>query len=533
MSQRGDIGLPAGRGRNGIQARAPNRLPGRRWLIGTALAVLIALAYLWAGYGLAPRLIRSEATRWASRHAGLALGLGPIKVDPFHFTVSIRDIRLSEHGRPLASLSRLFIGISPLSLFGPGYRLTALELDQPVVHVVISPAGRVNLAALLASSGHSSGPAPALRIDDFRIDQGELTFVDHGHHPAARATFAPITFRLVNFRTRSRSDGRFALRAESDGANLVWQGRVSMSPIASRGSVSLSGLEAGTLAQFLPPGLPIGLSAGQVSLSAQYAARYGAKGLTAHLSGLDFAATGLGLRGKSIPGRVRIAGIEANCGQLRYASGTPATGSLPALTLRGLRLTGTGRASGQTLSLARLIVKGASFDEGQRRLAVSSLALAGLQLPVRRSKNGRISLMRFLPPLTPGGTPAVAGPSRSHPARWRFQLGRLAITHAVAPIEDGEVSPPARFAITLHSVTATSLSDDLERPVPFSVRASVGRAYLALDGRLTPASRDAAVWLSLAHLSLRTFTPYLPLARSVKTYRPPRRRSHTSRSPAR
>ncbi len=42
-----------------MRSRMPIRLPGRKWLIGAAVAVLLFLSYLWAGYVLAPRLIRS------------------------------------------------------------------------------------------------------------------------------------------------------------------------------------------------------------------------------------------------------------------------------------------------------------------------------------------------------------------------------------------------------------------------------------------------------------------------------------------
>ncbi len=502
-----------------MQARAPIRLPGRKWLIGTALAALIFLAYLWAGYVLAPRLIRSEASRWTGRHAGLSLGLGPIRVDPLHLTVSIRDIRLAEHSRTLLSLGRLYLAVSPLSLFEPGYRVTALDLDQPDAHVVIAKDGTLNLAALLASSGtgKSTAPTPVLRIDDLRINQGRLSFTDLERGPAAQARLAPITFRLTDLRTRGGSGGRFILQANSGGADLAWQGRVSLSPFASRGTVSLSGIPVSTLAQFLPPGLPMTPNAGQMGLSAQYDVAAGAHGLDTRVSAADFAASGLELRGEALHGIVRIARIEAHSGTLQVAGSAAATGSLPVLTLRGLQLTGTGPAAGQTLDLARLTLKGTSLEDGRHRLAVSSLALAGLHVSVTRTRSGRIGLLRLLPPPTARSTPVTAS-SRPHSAPWQIELGRLAITDATVPVEDLTVHPAARFAITLHSFTASALSNDLGRAVPFSVRASIDRAYLALDGRITPDSRSAALWVSLAHLSLPTFAPYLPLAPATQLH---------------
>ena len=499
-----------------MNARGPIRLPARKWLIGAALAVLLFLAYLWAGYVLAPRLIRSEATAWASRRAGLSLGLGPIRVDPIHLTVSIRDIRLADRRSVLFTLGRLYVAVSPLSLFERGYRVAAIELDHPAVHVVINPDGSLNLATLLASPGGSGGPAPLIRVDALSIDRGELSLTDRGQSPAARAVLTPITFRLRNFRTRGGSGGRFILQANSGGANFSWQGQLSMAPFASRGSVSVDGLEAGALAQFLPAGLPLTLSAGQMSFSAQYGIADGPQGLNTHLSALDFAATGLALRSADLQGILRIASIEANSGGLTFSSGTSAVGALPALTLRGVRLTGTGPAAGQHVRLGQLTLKGARLDEGRHRITVSSLALAGAWLPIRRARNGQITLLRFMTPATPPAAAAGSGSAHSRSAAWKFDLEHLEVTDVVAPVEDFTVSPAARFRMTLHSFTAAALSNDLARAVPFSARASLDRAYLALDGRVTPASRSAALWISLAHLSLKNFTPYLPLAPSAQ-----------------
>ncbi|MDE2338224.1 MAG: hypothetical protein KGL14_02975, partial [Gammaproteobacteria bacterium] len=65
---------------------------GRRWLITFSVVALALLGYLWAGYALAPRLIRSEALRWAHQHPGVTLSLGAIRVDPVHLTVSIHHL---------------------------------------------------------------------------------------------------------------------------------------------------------------------------------------------------------------------------------------------------------------------------------------------------------------------------------------------------------------------------------------------------------------------------------------------------------
>ena len=491
---------------------------GRRWVIALAVAVLLLLGYLWAGYVLAPRLIRSEAMRWAQARPGVALALGPIKVDPLHITVSVRDIRLSEHGRPLASLQRLFVGFAPLGLLEGTYHVTQLDLDAPQLNVVIGAHGKLNLAALSAPAGHqASGPLPHIRIDALRIEQGRLSVTDHGRSPAARETLAPITLSLVHFRSWRPSGGRFAFQAASgDGAHIVWWGQVSMTPFASSGTLSLTGARLTALARFLPAQLPVP-RAGHISVSAEYTAQEGAHGFGLRVTDLGASASALALEGgPHLHGIIRIAEIRAAGGTLRLAAGGAADAALARLTVRHVLLSGTGAARGQTVSLGTLSLTGTRLDTAPQRIAVGTLELAGLHLPVRRGRGGRLALLRFLPlAKRPQARPARA-PAAS---TWSMRLGELEVRDATVPVMDLTVAPAAHFEIRLYSLTARALSSNLERPVPFTLRAGIApRGYLSLSGRVTPGRDSAAVWLSVAHLPLRPFVPYLPLARTAEVH---------------
>ncbi len=494
-----------------MRTQLPIRLPGRKWLIGLALAAFLFVCYLLAGYVLAPRLIRAEAARWAAGRPGLTLGLGTIKVDPLHLTLSVRDVALAARGRTLLSLAGLRLAVSPLSLLVRGYRISALDLEKPFVHVVIRADGSVNLAAL-ASPGASAGPAPPVRIDDLRIDQGELIVTDRGRTPAAHVVLVPITLRLGDFRTQGASSGHFALAAHSpDGASLAWQGAVSMSPFEVGGALSLSGLKAGTLAQFLPSNLPVTVTAGTLSASTQYAVGYASRGLDVRLTAFDFSASDLGLHGNgALHGTIHVRDIEANTGELHLSGGEPASGSLAALGLSGVTVTGNGPARDQTVRLGRLSVSNASFDSGKRALSVSSLALTGLRLPVTRDPRGRLSLMRFLAPKAGGPAGQVGGADRAADA-WHFALHQLAVTDARLSVQDQEVKPTAHLLVGPFSLRASGVSDDLKRAIPFRLRGRIDRrAFLALTGRIAPGTARGTLRFSLQRLPLRPFAPYLP-----------------------
>ena len=509
------------------------RKVGRRWLIAIAALLLLFLVYLWAGYVLAPRLIRTDATRWAQSRPGVTLALGKIAVDPLHFTVSIRDIDLRAAGQPLIGMNRLFVGLAPLSLLAGVYHVTTLDLETPRVHVAIDANGTVNLAALAtpasANPAHptASGPPPQIRIDDLRIDSGQVTFSDRRRSPVARETLAPITLRLVHFKSWGRTGGQFALKANTtDGAQVAWWGQVSMTPLASSGTVSLAAAPLRDLAQFLPAHLPLVPRAGQLGVSAQYSFGAGPRGLGLSVSNLDLVLHALALEGGAqLHGTVRIASVRATGGTLSVQPGSTPAASLARLAVTDVRLLGSAAASGQNLSLQHLVLNDTQLDLAQHRIALGSLALRGLQLPMDREPDGRLALLRWLPdgkpasPVTPAVPPVVPGAPGTTAAHWQVQLARFELRDATVPVHDLAVRPAAQFTVRLYSLTARALSTDLERSVPFTLRAGLApRAYLLVNGRVTPARKSAAVWVSLAHLPLQPFVPYAPLAPTTEVH---------------
>ncbi len=489
----------------------------RRWLMGLGAVVLLAGAYLWVGYVLAPRLIRSAAMRWAAAHPGLKLALGPIKVDPIRFTASIRGIGLTERGRPLATIALLRIGVAPLSAFERAYRITLLDLEQPVVHVRIRRDGTINLDALRTASSPSGTAATAVRIEKLTLEQGQIHLTDRRRTPAAHMTLASISLHLTHFRTWSAPDGRFTLQARAqDGARLLWQGTVGMAPIASAGTLALTGLGVRLLAPWLPSNLPVTPAAGRISLRGGYTVRDGGKGLVVGLSGLQLAATALTLDGGGrLHGLLHIGGVTAQGGALQLA-GRSAHGSLGRFSVRDASLTGAGPARGQQIEFAHLQLTDTRFDTRRRRLGAASLVLTGLRLPVTREKNGTLNLTLWLPPAAhPLPHAAAVSPAR----HWHVALNRLVVSDALMPVRDLAVSPAVRLRIAPLSFTLRSLSDNPSRVVPFHLSARVDRqGSVQLAGRIEPATRSGTVTLSMAYVPLAPFSAYLPASLAVEIH---------------
>lgn len=489
-----------------MRSRIAHRLPRRRWLIIAGAVLLLSVSYLWAGYVLAPRLIRSAASRWAAAHPGLTLTLGAIKVDPIHFTASIHDIELTQRGRPLAAIAALRVGFAPLSVFAHAYRITALDLDRPIVHARIRRRGTINIAALWARSSSTGTHTvmPAVRIDRLDLTGGVIDLTDRRRAPAVRTRLAPVSLQLTNLRTWGGAAGQFTLRAKAqDSGELLWRGQVALAPFASSGSILLRGLAVGLLADFLPQKLILRPAAGHLSLSSRYRVGAGAKGLNVSLSNLQVSAQGLAVGTSALPGVLRVAVMTARGGGVQLAAGGPLRTALASLTLRHASLTGSGPARGQMIQLASLQLTNTRLDAARRHFAAGALVLTGLRLPVTREKNGRLSLLRWLP-----ATPAQGATTT---VKWHATLGRLSVNDASVPVDDLAVAPAVRLLIAPLSFTVRSLSEHLSRPVPVSLSARIDRhGSITLAGRIVPASRSGTLKLAMAYVPLAPLSPYLP-----------------------
>jgi hypothetical protein len=81
---------------------------------------------------------------------------------------------------------------------------------------------------------------PRLLVHHFAIAGGVFKFTDHSLQPAAKSSVDPINFDIHDVSTLPDHRGEHQLHAKlPDGGQLQWQGKLSLSPIASSGSISL------------------------------------------------------------------------------------------------------------------------------------------------------------------------------------------------------------------------------------------------------------------------------------------------------
>jgi hypothetical protein len=487
----------------------------RSWMTWAAAFVLLFGAYLFAGFYLAPRLIRAQATAWVQTNLNKSIAIGEIKVNPLTFKVDISDIAIPAAAdqtskSPMVAVAHLRVGFSPLSLVQEAYRLTELRIDRPFVQATIKPDGSLNLLELMPPS--KGGESPAFRIDIFSVAQGRIAYADKSRAGGPEETLTPITFTLKDFHTKKNEGGEFTLDGKSErGEGFAWRGTLSMAPIASQGRFTITDLQAGTIAKFLGDRLPAALTAGRIGVDGSYGFGYGAEGLRLNVTIPRLALNSLAFDGKDKLFHASVQAEEA-VASLNFAVATgpkaPApVAALSRLMLRGVMLSGTGPVKGETIRLANARLDNAKLDTAGRRLDVGVISLGGLEAPLVREKNGTISLSRWLvlPQQVQRPSDAAA------PAPWAVQLGTFSLTDTAVHFQDRMVTPVARYDLAQIALTATGAGTDLAKPVTVSFATRINsKGQFRADGVVTPSTHEADLKLSLTNMPLKPAAGYLP-----------------------
>jgi hypothetical protein len=453
-------------------------------------------------------LIRSQAQSWVKTNLEKSLALGEIKFNPLTFTLDVSDIAIPQGPQPMVAIGHLRVSFSVLSLFQHAYYFREVSLERPFVHAVLRPDHSLNLIELKPRT-RSSEPSPDVRIGVLSVAEGRIAYADDSKAPRLEKTLTPIAFTLTDFHTDRAEGGAFTLNARSErGEAFTWTGNLSIAPVSSRGRLTVTGLLATTVQDFAGDYLPVALTAGAIGFDLRYDFAYAANGPRFQMQAPALALTDLAVDGKSLfRGTAALGKLNASIGQFHFAAAGNRTQQLrvtvPQASVQGLNVVPSG--GGQTIALATAALKDAALDGLVRKLTIGSLALNGADLPLRRERDGRISLMTLLPP-----KPAASAPVPQTPA-WSVGVAALSLENSAVRFEDRAVTPAVRINVTPITLSVTGAGSDPNVPLPFQLQATVnGKASIGAQGTLTPSSSVADATFKVAGLALRPFLPYLP-----------------------
>jgi hypothetical protein len=298
----------------------------RSVLITLAVLVVLFVAFTLVGFFLVPRLVAIYVPRYVEHQLKRRAEIGEVRVNPLLLTVDIKNFRLTESdGRPLLGFARLFVDLElAKSILHAAWTFAEIRLEAPRIDAVISPEGRMNIAALLDSVPKSepakqpSAP-PRLLVQHAVVQDGLVSLIDQSLRAPQKAGAQPINVALHDITTLPGRRGPYTISATLTGGGVVsWDGQVSLAPVASTGRFDLRRFPLATAWRFAQDDVAIGEPKGALDANLRYQFAYRDGVTSLKVDGLDVGVTGLVLteRGSSAPllalDAVNVAGVSGD-----------------------------------------------------------------------------------------------------------------------------------------------------------------------------------------------------------------------------
>ena len=111
---------------------------------------------------------------------------------------------------------------------------------------------------------------PAFRVGSLKVTRASVGYDDHSRPSEFSARLAPIDFELRDF-TSGVAGGLFTFTGSSKlGERIEWHGHLSIDPIESDGELSINGLRAHTIWEYLADRLNFAIDSGSIDVAATY-----------------------------------------------------------------------------------------------------------------------------------------------------------------------------------------------------------------------------------------------------------------------
>ena len=181
------------------------------------------------------------------------------------------------------------------------------------------------------------------------------------------------------------------------------------------------------------------------------------------------------------------------------------------LDLQSLKLAARGDKEA-AVALAQGHVDVKQVDVPGRNAAVNAVDVTGLVINAQRMKDGSIDLT------------ALAGPHQEaqhrtaiHAAKqaqeqgpaWHYTIGELSLKDATANFTDNSTPRPVKLAISPLQLKVQQISDDLSKPLPIDLQATLNRkGTLGVTGDVTATPLKLALKVDANRLDAAAFEPY-------------------------
>jgi len=419
---------------------------------------------------------QSKAPFFAARAVHVAAAsLEPLK-SIYHFD----DIRIDA---PSASLARDKDGVlSVEKMFAPAPGGSAGSAASEKASASASAAATASGAtagadanvktatATTTASAEKAAPPFDLAIKRFALNDGTLNVHDEAAARPLDAGLQNLAVTLTDFSTLASAPAHYTLNTnfEGDAGSLAADGTVGLAAKTASAKLDLKSLKLPRLQPYL-----------DTATSAQV------------IDGALSATTNVDANWSKSPIALTVADTQ--------------------LGLQSLKLAAHGEKA-PLISLAQGNVVVKQVDVAARTADVTSVDATGLAVDAQRLKDGSINLVSLA-----GAHQQAQQRTAIHAAEkaqaegpvWHYKIGELTLKDGTVNFTDNTTPQPVKLSITPLQLNVQQISDDLSRPLPVDLQATLNKkGTLNLKGDVTATPLKLAVKIDANRLDAAAFEPY-------------------------
>lgn len=228
-----------------------------------AIVIAITVIYTVAGFLLVPWQLKRQISDILTERTGGEVTVGQLSVNPFLLSVDLRQLRIdSPDHRPIFSLESAQARLYFTSLWGPGWNIRELVLDEP--HLQVSA---------LPERSNDNGSITIGSIKHLQVKRGQLQWSGPLSGPVGADPLIDLTaieFAMENLGSDPLKPGQFTLAAVVNRSGWIKStGSLKTHPLGLDATVAFDGFKLAELDALMPggsePGQRLKILSGQLS----------------------------------------------------------------------------------------------------------------------------------------------------------------------------------------------------------------------------------------------------------------------------
>ncbi|HCZ14054.1 MAG TPA: hypothetical protein DHV85_05530, partial [Candidatus Accumulibacter sp.] len=372
-------------------------------------AVVLVALYLLGGFLALPAVVKWQVEKQVRAQLGYPISVGEVRFNPLTFRFEVDDLALTDpEGAPMLGFKRLLIDFELRSIVDGAWTFAEASVEAPLLNVTLDREGRHNFAALLdrlpaSEPAAEDEPLPRFVVTHLALTDGRIEYADELLDEPLVTHVEPLQIVIDNLSSLPEQAASYQLSARTRaGEALATSGELALNPLATKGRLTLRGLEVKTLARSLARLLVVDAPAGKVGLAGDF----------------DLAVD----RGGVLSGSVHELGLDVDSLSLSAAGASSPLLAIETLSLRQGRVDlGSRESSFASLRLAKGSI--AVAVDAQGRVDWATLARAPAAPPPEESAAAAgATTIRAVASSAAAAAPAVESPAVGATAPWRFSL---------------------------------------------------------------------------------------------------------------